>query len=42
MGTRDRRGEKLAVKSVVTHILHLAPTNGIRGYKNEVRLRGLM
>ncbi|MBU7582081.1 MAG: hypothetical protein KAF91_04090 [Nostoc sp. TH1S01] len=23
------------------HILHLAPTNGIRGYTNEVRLRGL-
>jgi hypothetical protein len=26
---------------LLTHILHLAPTNGIRGYTNEVRLRGL-
>ncbi|MBD2597818.1 hypothetical protein H6G74_26345 [Nostoc spongiaeforme FACHB-130] len=25
----------------LTHILHLAPANGIRGYTNEVRLRGL-
>jgi hypothetical protein len=26
---------------ITSHILHLAPTNGIRGYTNEVRLLGL-
>ncbi|MBD2439437.1 hypothetical protein [Nostoc sp. FACHB-110] len=28
-------------RCLLTHILHLAPANGIRGYTNEVRLRGL-